>query len=81
MTLKTIKGVSEDKWSEFKSMAAKNNIPMGKLLENMVDAYSRKEAENFWNRILSGEKILSDKEAEGLENVVKSLRKERGFRV
>ncbi|HLC20358.1 MAG TPA: hypothetical protein VJK72_05530 [Candidatus Nanoarchaeia archaeon] len=35
---------------------------------------------DFWNAILHGEKILSDKEADELKKVVARLRKEKGFR-
>lgn len=79
MGLKTIKGVREEKWSELKSMAAKNRVPMGKLLENMIEAYS-KHTEEVWRRILKGEKILSDKEAEEMKKHISELRKEKWFK-
>ncbi len=79
MMLKTIKHVREEKWAEMKSIAAKNRVPMGKLLENMLDAYSRYN-EAVWNRILHGEKDLSDKEAEGMKSIVSELRKEKWFK-
>ncbi len=81
MGLKTIKGVREEKWAEFKGLAVKNRMPMGKLLENMIDEYSKNSVKEFWDRILNGEKILSDKEADELHKTVKSLRRDHGFRV
>jgi len=80
MDVKTIKGVSENKWRTFKALAAEKNMLMGNLFEVMVDDYS-KHADSFWEKILNGEKILSDKEAEDISNISKSLRKERGFRL
>ncbi len=79
MALKTIKGVREEKWAEFKGMAARNRVTMGKLLEGMIDAYS-KYAEEGWKRILHGEKNLSDKEAEEMRKMVSELRKDVWFR-
>ena len=79
MEIKTLKGVNLEKWLKFKSMAAKSNVPMGKLFEIMVDTYSKKE-DPAWEAILNGEKILSDNEAEEMERIVNKIRKERGFR-
>ena len=79
MGLKTIKGIREEKWAELKSISAKNRLPMGKLLENMIDSYP-KHNEDFWNRILKGEKNLSDKEATEMNKVVAELRKENWFK-
>ncbi|MBI4015640.1 MAG: hypothetical protein HY362_02895 [Candidatus Aenigmarchaeota archaeon] len=78
MTLKTIKNVRENKWAEFKSLAAKDRINMGTLLENMISHYS-KHREEVWNKILHGEKHLSDKEAEDLKKFIESIRKEKWF--
>ena len=40
-----------------------------------------KNMNHFWNNILNGEKILSDKEAKEMENVSERIRRESGFRV
>ena len=37
--------------------------------------------DNLWNEILNGEKIMSDKEAEVLREIVEKIRKEKGFRI
>jgi hypothetical protein len=79
MEIKTIKGISEEKWIKLKMLAAKNKITMGKLVENMIDEYE-KENEKFWKEILNAGKIISDKEAEELLEVSKKIRKEWGFR-
>lgn len=79
MSLKTIKNVNDRKWADFKSMAAKHRVPMGKLLESMVDAYS-KTTEEEWNKILYGERGLSDKEADELRKETADLRKGKWFK-
>ena len=77
--IKTIKGVEEDSWSSFKSLAAKSNLKMGKFFEKMVDEYTVK-SEDFWDDIRNCEKILSDKEAEDMLKVVRMVREVIGFR-
>lgn len=77
--IKTIKDVGEDSWSSFKSIAAKNSMKMGKLFEKMVNEYNEK-SEGFWNDILKGEKILSEKEAEDMKKIVSRVRGDIGFR-
>ena len=78
-SVKTVKGVNRETWLKFKELAARKGVTMGKLFENMLREYERR-SEDFWNEILSGEKRLSDKEAEDMLKTVKKLRKERGFR-
>ena len=79
MGLKTIKGVDEKTWNEFKSLAAKRGIRMGKLLEHMIDSYV-KDSRHKWETLLNGEKLLSDEEAEEMKKILKELRNEEGFR-
>lgn len=78
-TVKTIKDVDEEAWLEFKSIAARNKMRMGKLFEEMVDEYKERSSA-IWNNVLNPGKILSDKEAEDMEKLVGNLRKEKGFR-
>ena len=52
---------------------------MGKLFEKMVNEYEER-SEEFWNDILKGEKILSEKEAKDMERIVARLREDVGFR-
>ena len=79
MEVKTIKGISDEKWIKLKIIAAKHKIAMGKLVENMIDNYE-KQNEKFWNEILSGEKRISEEEAEIMQKIVSKSRKEWGFR-
>jgi len=46
----------------------------------MVKKYSKK-SNDFWKKILSGKRILSDKEAEDMLKIVSEIRKEYGFRI
>lgn len=80
MVTKTMKGVSEETWSEFKGLAAKNKLKTGEFFEKLVFSY-KENSEKFWKDILRGKKIITNKEAEELEAEVKKLRKERGFRI
>ena len=77
--VKTIKGIDENAWHEFKSLAAKNKMKGGKFFEKLLEEYKNK-ADAAWDNILNAGKILSDEEAEHMENLVKRLRKEKGFR-
>ena len=79
MEVKTIKGISEEKWIKLKILSAKNKMPMGKLVENMIDAYED-HLEETWNKILYSGKILSDKEAEEIHKITKKIRKESWVR-
>jgi len=79
MEVKTIKGINETTWAEFKSLAAKKRVTMGELLKMMVEEYS-KNSEEFWDSILNGEKNLSEKEAEEMLSISKKIRKKKGFR-
>jgi len=79
MALKTIKGINEESWSEFKSIAAKDGIKMGKLFEQMLEEY-KKKSDEAWKFILSGKKILSDSEARDMKKIAEKSRREYGFR-
>lgn len=79
MPTKTIKDVNEKTWRKLRMLSTEYNLPMGKLIEKITEDYEARNRD-FWNSILKGEKILSDKEAEEMLVVVRELRKERGFR-
>lgn len=74
-----MKGVSPEKWIEFKALAAKKKVPMGRLFEIIIEDYGKRN-DSTWNNILKGEKILSEDEAEDMEKIVRNIRKKRGFR-
>jgi len=79
MPTKTIKGIDEEDWNEFKSRAAKANVSLGTYFKVMLEE-SEKNTEEFWDMVLSRNKLLNDEEANELEKEVEDLRKERGFR-
>ncbi len=76
-----MKGVTEETWREFRSLAAKNKLKTGEFFEKLIYSYN-KESARFWNDVLSGKKILTDKEAEDILKETKRIRKEKGgFRI
>tara|TARA_Y100000294_G_C8432602_1_gene287480 strand:+ start:471 stop:728 length:258 start_codon:yes stop_codon:yes gene_type:complete len=77
--VKTIKGVDDETWADFKSLAAKNSQSVGSFFNKLITFY-KKESKTFWDDILEGKPTLSKKEAEDLYNETILLRKERGFR-
>ncbi|MBI2629744.1 hypothetical protein HYW76_01455 [Candidatus Pacearchaeota archaeon] len=79
MENKCIKDVDEKTWKDFKAIAIKNRIKMSILLKIMVNEFER-NSKNLWGKILSRKKSLTNKEAEDIENIVRKIRKERGFR-
>ncbi len=79
MEVKTIKGISSNTWIKLKILSAKNKMPMGKLVENMIDTYEE-NIEEKWNKILHGGRILSNKEAEEMHEITKKIRKESWVR-
>ncbi len=79
MENKCIKNVDEDTWKDFKTLALKNNMKMSILLKIMVNEFE-KNSKDLWKEILSRKKSLTNEEANDIEKIVKSMRKERGFR-
>lgn len=79
METKCIKNVDEDTWGDFKALAMRNKIKMAILLKMMINEFEKNSRE-LWREILSRKKLLGNEEADDMENIVKKLRKERGFR-
>ena len=79
MALKTIKNVEEETWHEFKTLTVRSHLTMGELLKKMLESYES-NSKNFWNEILAGNKILSDKDVEEIKSDIKLIREEHGFR-
>jgi len=80
MEVKTIKGIDEDTWADFKSIAAKNKVKTGEMFKMMLKEY-KKKSEDIWNKILKHKPILTKRECEAMEITIKELRKEQGWRV
>lgn len=79
MEVKTIKGIDERTWVDFKTLAAKKRLTMGKLFGSMVKSYE-KNVDNTWEIILHSGKVLSDKEAKEMHEITRRIRKERWVR-
>ena len=79
MALKTIKNVDEETWHRFKMLSVKNKTPMGILLKKMISNYEL-ESRNFWKNVLSGEKILSEKDVAEIKEDTKWIKEDWGFR-
>ena len=77
--VKTIKDVDDATWAEFKSLSSKNQVKMGIFFKTLLQEYE-KTTRTFWKDILEGEKILTNAEATEIEDFVKYMRKEHGFR-
>ena len=78
--VKTIKDIDEKTWSEFKSLAAINNMKLRTFFKTLVREHEVNN-NHFWKTILKGKKIISDADAKELENLTKKTRKEYGFRI
>ena len=79
MTTRTIKNVDDETWQKLKVLSAEHDTTMGKILKKITNDYDEKNRK-FWDKILKGEKIITDKEARDHKALVKKLRKEYGFR-
>ncbi len=80
MQVKTIKGIEEETWADFRSICTKNRLSTGQCFEKLISFY-KQNAKDFWDDILSGKKIISHEEAQGIRVLTQKIRKERGFRV
>ncbi len=52
MATKALKGVSEEKWAEFKAIAANRDVSMGELFNESVDVLAKEKSKSQWERIL-----------------------------
>ena len=75
--VKTIKNVDERTWGEFKHLAARNKVKLGTFFKSLVHNHERRN-NSFWDTILNCERILSDKEAEEMEEIRIASEKPRG---
>lgn len=80
MQVKTIKGIEEETWAEFRSICTKNRLSTGQCFEKLI-AFYKQNAKDFWDDILCGKKILSKEEANDIRDMTVRMRKERGFRI
>lgn len=76
---KNIKGIDEETWAEFKSLAAESKLKSADMFKVLVKNY--KKEKSAWDRILNHAPIFSEAEYVDIEKRMKELRKERGWRV
>src|SRR3990167_5197501 len=70
MPTKTNNYVDYETWRKLKVLAAEHDTTMGKILKKITEDYNERNR-NFWDNILKGEKIITDKEAKEHEDLVK----------
>ncbi len=51
MTTKALKGVSDEKWAEFKAIAASRDMPMGELFNEAVDVLAKEKSKSQWENL------------------------------
>jgi len=76
---RTIKNVDEKTWEILKRLAKKKKVKMGTLLRYIASEYKKLESLDL-KEFVPERPIISAKEAEELENAVKDIRTEYGFR-
>ncbi len=52
MATKALKGVSEEKWAEFKAIAASRDVHMGELFNETVGALAKEKPKSQWEKIM-----------------------------
>lgn len=78
--VKTIKGVDDETWAGFKSLAARNRMKAATMFKEMVKEYEKKSS-NFWDEIFAHKPVFSTKEYKEIEEQMKKFRKEYGWRI
>lgn len=83
MTTKTIKGIDEKTWTEFRAMAIKSKMKTGELFKRMVESHKREE-DAVWDKILNFDAKLTPKERkewdEWSKEVARQRKEDYGFR-
>jgi predicted secreted protein len=78
--VRSIKGIDDETWAEFKSLAAQNKMRAADMFRTVVKEY-RQKSKNFWEEIRAHKPIFSPKEYEEIEKRMKEFRKEYGWRI
>jgi hypothetical protein len=76
--VKTIKGVDEDVWAEFKSIAAEEKKNMGVLFEDIIKFYKEKKSKKVWENILTVKEPMNEYEAKIVKERIKNFREDFG---
>ena len=78
---RTMKGIDDTTWKEFKTLAKSKKLTSGELFRYMIHTFEKRNTEEAWNKILNRKPSLTEKEADDMQKKVKEWRKERGFRL
>ena len=78
---RTVKGIDNATWKEFKLLAKGRKLTSGEFFRYMIHTFEKKNAEEAWNKILNRKPSLNDEEAKDIIKITKELRKKRGFRI
>lgn len=78
--VKNIKGLDEETWADFKSLAAQNRMKAADMFKAMVEDY-KSHTKNFWNELRAHKPICTPKEYEEIEKRMNAFRKEYGWRI
>lgn len=77
---KNIKGIDEETWAEFKSLAAEHKLKSAEMFKKMVKEY-KNNVNDFWNNLRTHKSICSPEEYNEIEKNLRNLRKEHGWRI
>jgi len=72
--VKNIKGIDEETWAEFKSLAARSKMKAGEMFKEMVKGY-KSRAKNVWDDVFAHKAVLSKKQYEEFERKTREIRK------
>ncbi len=77
--VKNIKGIDDETWAHFKSLAALNNMKAASMFKVLVNEYEKKRSA-VWDRILNHKSKLTKEEIDKMEEAALDMRKHSGWR-
>ncbi len=78
--VKTIKGIDEDTWAEFKGISARNKVKAATMFKLLIEEY-KSHTKHFWEEIFAHKPIFTPKEHAEIKKRVEEMRKEYGWRI
>ena len=77
----SIKNVREHDWRLLKSEAAKHNLKIAEFLNELLAKHKESdEAKGNWHEIIYGKRVMTDRDAKKIREVMAEFRKEFDFR-
>ncbi len=78
MATKALKGVSDEKWAEFKAIAASRDMPMGELFNEAVDVLAKEKSKSQLERLMEYMEThtsrLTDEDVKSMKEFRKNFR-------